>query len=665
MPSSVTNPNGTILFGDPNDEDPLYVSPANNYGLDNGVSTYSGGSGAANGGVGAGYGGSGGGGIFGTGGDFGWGDVGEIGLGGLIGYGLGGGFGGGNTLDPGRNLGGELAQIGGNISPFNQDVFNNYARLSPGYTDVNVGNFNNAVNGVAGNARDAWNAANPDLAGYTAGLGGTLTNVINNMPTGVGATGYNAVTATGSQAGSASQSAFGGPGYNPITAQQIGGPQDTSNVAATSIDPNTGFTSVRAQNGDVGLSTATNRMLNSAVPSNIQRTLEMQAQQGLGLGQSLSSQEVRDSQQAARAAWGARGLASSNGALAAEVLNRDQYGRQRENERRAFAQQVDATGFGQRQQGFTNALGVSSANQNYAGMGLAAQQSNLQAQLAGNQLKYQSQAANQAAQMAAQQANQQRDLALNNQRMQAAQANQDAALRAAQANQVSGLGYAQATNQNNQFNAGQQNQIGMFNANLAQQNDQYNAGQATNAEQANAAAINDMNRFNQNLALQGNQAAWNDSLAYGNFQAGQAINPFAFAGQAAGQTPDYTGQLLGYGQDVFNTTANAGYASNIAAANNQAATNAALLRLGGQLGGAYLGNPNNSGIFCWIAREVYGAENPKWLQFREWMLTKAPKWLLRGYVKFGPQIAECIKDKPRVKSVIRSWMDARIETTTA
>ncbi|NBW21843.1 MAG: hypothetical protein EBR82_79205, partial [Caulobacteraceae bacterium] len=28
-----------------------------------------------------------------------------------------------------------------------------------------------------------------------------------------------------------------------------------------------------------------------------------------------------------------------------------------------------------------------------------------------------------------------------------------------------------------------------------------------------------------------------------------------------------------------------------------------------------------AGVFCWVAREVYGNDNPKWLQFREWMLT--------------------------------------------
>jgi len=63
---------------------------------------------------------------------------------------------------------------------------------------------------------------------------------------------------------------------------------------------------------------------------------------------------------------------------------------------------------------------------------------------------------------------------------------------------------------------------------------------------------------------------------------------------------------------------------------------------------------------CWVAREVYGEENPKWMLFRTWLMTKAPNWLLRGYIKFGPKIAHFISDKPLLKSLIRKWMDKRI-----
>ena len=64
--------------------------------------------------------------------------------------------------------------------------------------------------------------------------------------------------------------------------------------------------------------------------------------------------------------------------------------------------------------------------------------------------------------------------------------------------------------------------------------------------------------------------------------------------------------------------------------------------------------------FCWVAREVYGAENPKWLQFREWMLTKASDNLRNFYIEYGERIAESIRNKPRIKAIIRKWMDSKI-----
>lgn len=63
---------------------------------------------------------------------------------------------------------------------------------------------------------------------------------------------------------------------------------------------------------------------------------------------------------------------------------------------------------------------------------------------------------------------------------------------------------------------------------------------------------------------------------------------------------------------------------------------------------------------CWVAREVYGADNPQWLVFREWMFTQAPKWLRAAYLKHGERVACWIQGKERTKAVIRRWMDARI-----
>ena len=85
---------------------------------------------------------------------------------------------------------------------------------------------------------------------------------------------------------------------------------------------------------------------------------------------------------------------------------------------------------------------------------------------------------------------------------------------------------------------------------------------------------------------------------------------------------------------------------------------------GGILGkfspGGIIGGSGGGPIFCWVAREVYGEDNPKWLQFREWMLTKASNNLRNFYTEYGERIAESIRNKPKIKSIIRKWMDSKI-----
>ena len=67
-------------------------------------------------------------------------------------------------------------------------------------------------------------------------------------------------------------------------------------------------------------------------------------------------------------------------------------------------------------------------------------------------------------------------------------------------------------------------------------------------------------------------------------------------------------------------------------------------------------------MMCWVAREVYGIENPKWILFRSWMLNKAPKWMLRGYIRFGQRIAKVLRVVPALKLPIRIWMDSKIKS---
>lgn len=100
---------------------------------------------------------------------------------------------------------------------------------------------------------------------------------------------------------------------------------------------------------------------------------------------------------------------------------------------------------------------------------------------------------------------------------------------------------------------------------------------------------------------------------------------------------------------------------NIFSQNAQFAAGAALEErqnfagLAGTIGGGLF-----SGVLCWVAREVYGADNPKWLQFRHWMLTQAPRWLRQIYIRHGEKFAGWLKSHPVWKPAIRCWMDSKI-----
>lgn len=78
---------------------------------------------------------------------------------------------------------------------------------------------------------------------------------------------------------------------------------------------------------------------NMADPTSIEQGLYDAGERELALGRSLSPEQVRESQQAVRAAFAARGLGTSLGSATAEVMNRDSMATARERERQAFASQ--------------------------------------------------------------------------------------------------------------------------------------------------------------------------------------------------------------------------------------------------------------------------------------------------------------------------------------
>ncbi|MEI8319447.1 MAG: hypothetical protein WCH79_16015, partial [Planctomycetia bacterium] len=83
----------------------------------------------------------------------------------------------------------------------------------------------------------------------------------------------------------------------------------------------------------------------------------------------------------------------------------------------------------------------------------------------------------------------------------------------------------------------------------------------------------------------------------------------------------------------------------------------------GGMGGGGMGM--GGGGMCWVAREVYGDENPRWLLFRAWLKTEAPAWLHDLYASRGEAFAVWIKDKPAAKAVVRFLMDSAIAGSEA
>jgi hypothetical protein len=87
----------------------------------------------------------------------------------------------------------------------------------------------------------------------------------------------------------------------------------------------------------------------ASTPNAIESRLMQDAESELALGRSLTPEQMRDATQSARAAFAARGLGTSMGSSAAEILNRDAYGTARQDQRRGFAAGVNQMDLARRQ----------------------------------------------------------------------------------------------------------------------------------------------------------------------------------------------------------------------------------------------------------------------------------------------------------------------------
>ncbi len=157
--------------------------------------------------------------------------------------------------------------------------------------------------------------------------------------------------------------------------------------------------------------------------------------------------------------------------------------------------------------------------------------------------------------------------------------------------------------------------------------------------------------FNMNRNISGDLGSVilgrpSSSMAQSNATLGQGAN------LAANQDllfQDNKGLELGMFQSQQETAVNSANAQ-AAAAQSSGAMSAI-----GSLAGAGLG------MICWVAREVYGEHDPKWKQFRAWVLEDAPTWFVNLYVKYGERFAAFISNKPILKSIIRKWMNTKIK----
>ena len=87
----------------------------------------------------------------------------------------------------------------------------------------------------------------------------------------------------------------------------------------------------------------------ASAPNAIEARLQQDAEAELDLGRSLSPEQERMATQSARAGMAARGMATGNAALGAEILSRDAYASARQDQRRGFAAGVNQMDLARRQ----------------------------------------------------------------------------------------------------------------------------------------------------------------------------------------------------------------------------------------------------------------------------------------------------------------------------
>src|SRR6056300_1039252 len=229
---------------------------------------------------------------------------------------------------------------------------------------------------------------------------------------------------------------------------------------------------------------------------------------------------------------------------------------------------------------------------------------------------------------------------------------------------------ATSENQTKQFMANLANNVSQFNATQANAQAQFNAGEANTIERFNAEVRNQRDQFNANNQLQIAQsnAVWRREIATADTAAINRANELNAKAVLDVSNTAYN-NLWNYYSDTMewawkSSESEAERIKDMTVANINADAQAAALQRSnstskGVAVGSLVATLGAAAItkWCWVAREVYGTEDLRWLDFRQWMLYKAPSWLKWLYKKYGESFANFIKDKPFIKDKIRKLMD--------
>lgn len=466
------------------------------------------------------------------------------------------------------------------------------------------------VRNLGASALEAWRTANPQLVDAQGRLSESIDTAGRAGTPQVGAHEANAPELVDAV---------------PTSAARVG---PAATAAAPTLGRAAGLRAATARAPGLLRSLEADAGANLGQVSPLQLRLQQQAMEMLG--SDLSPAELAKVQQDTRAAYAARGLYDSNQAIGAEILNTDSARRQRQLENAGFAQGVDASGQQQLQ-----------GNRAYAGsvtgMGLNQSQFN-----AGQ--RQQANLANTGAQNQFDLARFSTAAGLN--QFNAGALNSLAALQG-QFDQQANLTNADAANRFALSRYGTEAGLSQFNAGQGLQADQFNAGLTLQNRQQNIANL-------YNLA---NQYASTAQDPY------QMVLNRSGAPAAAGAVSSGAGPTM---FDPFNAGIASIYAGNqanqwagaINQANNNAAQAAGNTQLAGSAGLALL-------MMCWVARAAYGAENPRWLEFRRWMLRQAPRWLYEQYLRDGPAAAERVAADPALAAQVRAVMDRILKKEAA